>query len=216
MTKKRNVLKRSLLCALFTICGVSSAMIFNNHSNSAYEVKYDSHVAYKINDTICINALKTQIRDKKMDSIKAELKKEVKNYIEMVAPKAESVLLSDIFVEKALEHDLDLCFMTAQTQIETTFGTLGAGRPSSRRSLFGVKAPAYPSYERAVDHYIEVLHKWYLTNGRTEQDLMKHYVNNCGNRYAGSLSYEKHLSATYASIKKSTQIFNLQNAYKNI
>ena len=84
----------------------------------------------------------------------------------------------------------------AQTELETNYGTLGAGRETSKRSLFGIgvykgsKHKGYPNYEIAVEEYILLLKKLYLSNTRTEQTLLKKYTTKSGSRYAGSMSYE--------------------------
>ncbi len=104
--------------------------------------------------------------------------------------------------------------MMAQTQIETCYGTTGAGRESSRRSMFGVIQKRYPNYEDAINHYCEVLKKYYLVKGKTEQHLMTKYVTGTGGRYAGNPRYEIELRTAYNHIKRTTNIYSLQEEYK--
>lgn len=148
------------------------------------------------------------------DSIKNELILEVENYIFSRFPKAHETIPTSI-VENGLEHEVDILFMMAQTQIETHFGTLGAGRETSRRSLFGVAIRKYNSYSNAVVDYIAILKKNYLTRGRTEQHLMQKYTTRGGARYAENPRYEIELRGAYSDINKKTKIKLLQDEYRN-
>lgn len=121
--------------------------------------------------------------------------------------------LAEYLVDNALEHNIDLCFMMSQTKIETGFGTAGAGRESSRRSLFGVIKKRYSTYDEAIEDYCQLLKKSYLVKGRTEQDLMRRYVTGSGYRYAGNPNYEQELSRTYKEIVNSTDLKILQAEY---
>ena len=145
----------------------------------------------------------------KKENLKLDLINEVDSYIRKYFPKAPSNL-ADILVANAIEHDFDLCFMMAQTQIETGFGTAGAGRTSSRRSLFGV-CKRYKNYENAVDDYCRLVNKSYLGSKRTIHDLMRNYITLGGARYAGNRSYEKELKRQYNVIKSNTKISKMQS-----
>lgn len=146
------------------------------------------------------------------DSLKKELILEVSTYINRQTPKSNS-FIPKYLVQAGLNNNIDICFMMAQTQIETNFGTLGAGRETSRRSMFGVANKKYQNYEQAVNHYCKILKKHYLTNGRTEQHLMSKYVTTRGGKYAQNPNYEKELKIAYAHIKKTTNIKSLQKKY---
>jgi hypothetical protein len=110
----------------------------------------------------------------------------------------------------------------SQTQLETNYGTVGAGRENSKRSLFGVgiyegtTMKAYPNYDVAVQSYIDLLKKSYLVKGRDEHFLMNNYINSSGYRYAEDLTYEAKLKQTYNTIKRNTKIHALQLEYGNI
>jgi flagellum-specific peptidoglycan hydrolase FlgJ len=146
------------------------------------------------------------------DSIKNEIIQEVAKYIKTKTSKSHE-FIPKYLVHAGLSNNIDICFMMAQTQIETNYGTLGAGRESSRRSMFGVIKRNYPDYESAINHYCEVLKKYYLVKGRTEQHLMTKYVTSKGGKYAGDPNYEKSLKTAYNSIKRSTKIYSLQQEY---
>ena len=117
-------------------------------------------------------------------------------------------------VDYSLKYNIDLCFMMAQTTIETGFGTAGAGRPSSRHSLFGV-CKRYSNYNNAIEDYCKLLRRSYLGDSKTEHDLMKNYVTLGGARYAGGRGYERDLSAEYKRIRNRTQIYELWTELKN-
>ena len=149
------------------------------------------------------------------DSIKKELIEQVENYIYRSFPKTHKTIPTKL-VEIGLEKEVDILFIMAQTQIETSFGTAGAGRESSRRSLFGVAKRKYSSYNDAIDDYVAILKKSYLTRGRTEQDLMRRYTTVSGYKYAGNPNYEAELRNTYSIIKKRTDIKELQDKYRKL
>lgn len=115
--------------------------------------------------------------------------------------------IAKTIINIALENDIDICFILAQGTIETHLGTTGIGR--TRKSIFGVYK-TYPSYEACINDYARILKKWYLTRGRNEHDLMKHYVTTGGARYAGNPNYETKLKKKYLEIKKNTNLHDLQ------
>lgn len=139
-------------------------------------------------------------------NLKSSLITEVENYIENYSQKSRKDIAHHL-VEKALDNDIDICFILAQAQCETAFGAVGIGK--SRNSLFGVYR-TYDSYNHCIDDYISILKSSYLVNGKTEQDLLKNYTNYRGARYAQSTTYECHLSKTYAAIRNSTCIYGMQ------
>ena len=146
------------------------------------------------------------------DSIKKKLIEEVEGYIYKGFPKTNKTIPQSI-VEKGLENNVDIIFMMAQTQIETSFGLAGAGRETSRRSLFGVALRKYGSYDEAIGDYVDILKKKYLVNGKTEKHLMNNYVTKGGSRYAGNPKYEVELRSAYNRIRSKTKIKTLQTEY---
>lgn len=175
----------------------------------------DNHInSYKIYDDNDIN-IETPVINKEYDSTYVAVLKVTANYINKQAPKAHNDL-PKYLLDAALEYDIDLCFMMAQTQLETNFGTLGAGREKSRRSLFGVYMKKYTSYEYAIDDWCNLLNKSYLGKGRTEEHLMNSYTSHSGKRYAENPSYEISLKSTYKSIVKSTGLKQMQTELKNM
>jgi flagellum-specific peptidoglycan hydrolase FlgJ len=161
------------------------------------------------------------IKQLQKDSIKTELINSVAEYIKTTAPKCHDSIPT-YMVKHALIYDIDLCFMMGQTQLETNFGTAGAGRETSKRSLFGVHIypntpfKGYKNYDVAVEDYCKLLRKSYLVKGRDEHYLMNNYINRSGNRYAGSTNYETSLRINYRKIKSTTNIEELQEMYNSI
>ena len=211
MSRKKKF-KRILLCALLIsllLLSMTNIIKLNDNNNLVVMCDNDSIKTY---DSVALYQL---TQDLKKDSLKNELINETDYYISSITSKAHDSL-PEYIVENALIHNIDIMFMLAQTQIETTFGTAGAGRESSRRSLFGVAIKRYSNYEHAVNDYCDILKKYYLTKGRTEQNLMRKYTTTSGSRYAGNPNYENELRNTYNIINKNTQLAKLQNEYKLI
>ena len=207
MSRKKKF-KRVLLCALLI-----SLPFIQSLTGNANDVNDNKQVVMCVNnDTIGLDTVVFGQIISPKDSIKNELIDEVETYIFDNFPKAHKDVPS-LIVENGLEHNIDILFIMAQTQQETGFGTLGAGREKSRRSLFGVAVRKYTNYENAVVDYIQILKKSYLTKGRTEQHLMKRYVTTNGGRYASDPNYEATLRKTYNDISKKTNIKELQIKY---
>lgn len=169
-------------------------------------------------DTVTVVVDSAAIIEAERNMIKDSLIAEVTYYINKQANGAHPKLPT-IIVEKCLQHDLDICFAMAQTELETNYGTLGAGRETSKRSLFGVgvykgsKHKGYPNYEIAVEDYILLLKKYYLSNTRTEQTLLKKYTTKSGLHYAEAGRYEVNLRRIYYTIRNNTNIYNTQLRY---
>lgn len=149
---------------------------------------------------------------------KSKLVKEVKAYIDSVAP--TSSLTGYAIVDCAERYDLDIKFVLAQGQIESYFGTTGMAVKTN--SVFNVGAYDSTSYDNingkfkykhpdySIEPYMQLLYRDYITSTKTELDLMAKYVNKNGQRYASNANYENDLLKVYKSIDKSTRITELQ------
>jgi uncharacterized FlgJ-related protein len=162
----------------------------------------------------------------KYNATKLELVNEVDNYIKNVA--TQSSLDGYVIVEECMNSGIDICFVLAQGENESHFGTTGLARKTN--SVFNVYAFDGQSHEQisekgkykhpnySVAPYIELLKNDYLVGGKTEYDLMDgEYVNKNGSRYASSETYEKALLAKYTKIRQNTKIDSLSqetNKYK--
>ena len=170
--------------------------------------------------------VQTCVHTLKYNAAKLELVNEVDNYIKSVA--SQSSLDGYVIVEECLNNSIDICFVLAQGESESHFGTAGLARRTN--SVFNVYAFDGHSHEQisekgkykhpnySVAPYIELLKNDYLVNGKTEYDLMDgEYVNKHGKRYASSETYEKALLTKYTKIRQSTKIDSLSqetNKYK--
>jgi hypothetical protein len=212
MSRKKKF-KRVLLCALLISLPLIQTLSGRTNDNVNDNQKVEMCIT---TDTMNENtAVLGQSIVSPKDSIKNELIDEVENYIFNNYPRTHKDVPT-LIVENGLENDIDILFMMAQTQQETGYGNYGAGRESSRRSLFGVAVRRYNNYETAIVDYIKILKKSYLTKGRTEQHLMQRYVTTGGARYAGDRNYEATLRKTYQKISQQTRIKELQKIYKNM
>lgn len=209
-TKFKRFKKIIFTITAFLFITIGSSQLSWCCNNNSYN-HINSDKIYDVND---IN-IETPIINKEYDSTYAAVLKATANYINKQAPKAHNDL-PKYLLDAALEYDIDLCFMMAQTQLETNFGTLGAGREKSRRSLFGVYTKKYTSYEYAIDDWCNLLNKSYLGKGRTEEHLMNSYTSHSGKRYAENPSYEISLKSTYKIIVKSTGLKQMQTELKNM
>jgi len=148
------------------------------------------------------------------DSIKLSLVDEVDNYIANVAK--TSALNGLVVVNKCLEYDVDICFVLAQGEQESHFGTQGLARKTN--SVFNVFAfdghdynminsnGKYTHPNDCVEPYLKLLKRDYLVDGKTEYDMLKKYVNKHGQRYASSPEYEKILFDKVNKIRTNTNI----------
>ena len=150
---------------------------------------------------------------------KCELVKEVKEYIDSVAP--SSSLNAIAVVEKCEQYDLDLKFVLSQGHIESNFGTTGMAKKTNSvwnvgaydnmtvEMINGKHKYKHPDY--SIEPYMQLLYKDYITNTKTELDLMAKFVSKHGSRYASNPNYEQLLLAQYKYIDKTTNITYLQN-----
>ena len=154
---------------------------------------------------------------------KTTLVREVQNYIDKVAP--TSNLRGYAIVDECEKYNVEICFVLAQAEIESHFGTKGLG--SKFNNVFNVdvhdkvkgknnmnKNYIYTYPNESIEPYLQLLTSNYLVN-KLESDLLVKYVNVNGARYASDPNYEEKLRAKYNSIVSSTQIEYLQGQMRN-
>ena len=200
MNKKEKFKKILLFALMFLLPLISINAATIDSNNYAYG---------SINTEIGVNNNPTK------ESIIESINKEAITFVKKYYPNCPDII-STYIVKKGLENDIDICFMLAQTQLETSFGKAGNGRTTSRHSLFGVEKRHYSNYVEAINDYVKLLKTSYLVKGRTEQNLLKNYVNKGGYRYAGNPNYEVSLRKHYNTICNVTKIKSLQNQYKKL
>lgn len=150
---------------------------------------------------------------------KCELVKAVKVYIDSVAP--TSSLNAYAVVDKCEQYDLDVKFVLAQGHLESHFGTTGMAAKTN--SVFNVGAydnttieeingkHKYKHPDYSIEPYMQLLYKDYITDKKTELDLMAKFVTKRGGRYASNPNYEHQLFNIYKEIEKTTNITKLQD-----
>lgn len=153
---------------------------------------------------------------------KCALVNEVQNYINSVAP--SSNLRGYALVEECEKYGVDICFVLSQAEIESHFGTKGIA--SKLNSVFNVGIYDGKTAEEidnkykfdypneSIEPYLKLLNERYLVN-KTEQDLMKKFVDINGNRYASNPNYENMISDKYKYITENTKIVEYCNMMKS-
>ena len=129
----------------------------------------------------------------------------IDSYIREIAP--SSVMNGITFVNKCDEHNMDLFFVIAQAQVESSFASKGLGQKMN--SAFNVKAydgkgskhmDKYHHPDESIEPYMVLVKKYYMGDSNTEMDLMNNYVNFEGKRYATNPDYESMMLSTYKKL----------------
>lgn len=157
------------------------------------------------------------------DSLKLALANEVDRYIQKVSNRG-SALSGLVIIDECLNYDIDLCFVLAQGEQESHFGTQGLARKTN--SVFNVYAYDGQSYNAinaggkykhpndCVEPYLALLKRDYLVKGKTENDLLNRFVNAGGHRYASAPNYEQILVNKISNIRNTTDIDSLYQALR--
>ena len=204
-----------VVCAIvFIIVFVGGSFLFKFFIDKEIEKnKYHSYTRYEIY---------TEMNQLTYDSIKSVLVEQVNSYIQQSAP--TSALDGLVVVNNCINYDIDICFVLAQGEIESHFGTKGLARKTN--SVFNVyafdgkelheinKNGKYKHPDDSVEPYIELLKREYLVENKTEYDMLKKYVNYRGNRYASAPDYEQKLSSKIEKIQQTTDIENTYQLLK--
>ena len=154
---------------------------------------------------------------------KTMLTREVQAYIDKVAP--PSNVRGYAVVDECEKYGVDICFVLAQAEIESHFGTKGLG--SKFNNVFNVdvhdkikgkkdmnKKYIYQYPNQSIEPYLQLLTTKYLVN-KLESDLLIKYVDINGSRYATDIDYEAKLRSKYNSIVDNTNIVKLQGMVRN-
>lgn len=146
----------------------------------------------------------------------------VDSYIKEIAP--SSVMNGITFVNKCDEYNMNLFFVIAQAQIESSFATKGLGQKMN--SAFNVKAydgkgskymDTYDHPDDSIEPYIILVKKNYMGDSKTEMDLMNNYVNFEGKRYATNPDYEEMMLSTYKKlINRYDKVYDEYLKYKTL
>ena len=153
---------------------------------------------------------------------KSALVNEVQNYITSIAP--NSNLRGYAIVEECEKYNVDICFVLAQGEIESHFGTKGIA--SKLNCVFNVGIYDNKTSEEieskykfdcpneSIGPYLNLLNERYLVN-KTEQDLMKKFVDVNNKRYASDTDYETKISSKYKLIEENTKISEYYNMMRS-
>ena len=146
----------------------------------------------------------------------------VDSYIKEIAP--SSVMNGITFVNKCDEYNMNLFFVIAQAQVESSFATKGLGQKMN--SAFNVKAydgkgskymDKYDHPDDSIEPYIILVKKNYMVDSKTEMDLMNNYVNFEGKRYATNPDYEEMMLSTYKKlIDRYDKVYDEYLKYKTL
>ena len=199
----------SSIALSFGIVNFSNIIVLKDH----HVEKYDKYTyAYD-----CMKEAEVTYWDYKVALIN-----EVQNYITQIAP--TSNLRGYALVEECEKYNIDICFVLAQGEIESHFGTKGIA--SKLNSVFNVGIYDGKTTEEidnkykfdypneSIEPYLKLLIDRYLIN-KTEEDLMKKFVDKDGKRYASNPNYEIMVSERYKFITENTKIIELYNQVKN-
>lgn len=218
--KKRNIknLSTKYLQVLFVLLAAGTVLLAPQaFTSSGVEV-----------DSVAIKQLiyEAKVRDLqlKTDLAKTMLANEISKYINKVAPKSKLNSLN--IIDLCDKYDVDIRLVLAQGHIESHFGTKGTAKRTN--SVFNVGAYdghsankqikngygfTHPDY--SVEPYLKLLKSRYLVNNKTEQDLLKRFVDKNGNRYASTPQYESYLRAKWRHFDNQTNISKTYNEYNN-
>lgn len=211
---KKNVKRSTVISLVFIVLFIFCSTFYNGNATNITMVKQIQMNGDKLLNTRIVDTTKQNIDTTKIFKLRLNLIREVDNFIRNDFPTAPH-RIAELLVDNGLNHDLDICFMMTQTQLETGYGTAGIGRNSSRKSLFGVMKRKYSTYDDATNDYCNLLKKSYLGNKRTTNDLMQNYVTLSGYRYCVKRDYESKFRKQYNVIRK-TNIYDLQNQIRKL
>lgn len=210
--KKYSKQSFSLLVIAFLIVGMY-LIVYSCFEKAGYD-RYHFYSSYEIFQ---------ETNHLRYDSLKLQLSNEVDKYIAQVSGNS-SALNGLVVVDRCIENDIDICFVLAQGEQESHFGTQGLARKTN--SVFNVYAFDGHDYNKinsngkynhpndCVEPYIALLKRDYLVDGKTEYDMLHKYVNKNGARYASAETYEQSLLDKMTKIKSNTEIDNLYQSLR--
>ena len=199
----------SSIALSFGIVNFSNIIVLKDH----HVEKYDKYTyAYD-----CMKEAEVTYWDYKVALIN-----EVQNYITQIAP--TSNLRGYALVEECEKYNIDICFVLAQGEIESHFGTKGIA--SKLNSVFNVGIYDGKTTEEidnkykfdypneSIEPYLKLLIDRYLVN-KTEDDLMRKFVDINNKRYASNPNYEVMISERYKFIVENTKIAEYHDMMKS-
>jgi len=146
---------------------------------------------------------------------KAKLVEEINKFMGEVRHHNVNSILVLKYAEK---YEIDVRMFLTQGYIESHYGTKGlATRTNSVCNVGawddGTITHRYKHPNESIEPYFKLLATNYLVN-KTEQDLLKNFVDKNGNRYASYQFYEQELKIIWDKIDKTTKIDSLLQVYR--
>lgn len=133
--------------------------------------------------------------------------------------KATNHNISPILVVKyADKYDIDIRLFLTQGLLESHYGTKGLARKT--HSVCNVGAwddgtitHRYSHPDESIEPYFKLIKEQYLVD-KTEDALLKNFVNKQGNRYATYPYYEQELQRYWRQINETTPLDSLLEVYR--
>jgi hypothetical protein len=213
-TIPKNYYVYTALIGIIILLSIQCFINISNKGGSNGSEQYHQYTSYEIYQE------SNQLR---YDSLKLALANEVDRYIQKVSNRG-SALSGLVLIDECLHYDIDLCFVLAQGEQESHFGTQGLARKTN--SVFNVYAYDGQSYNainaggkykhpnNCVAPYLSLLKRDYLVKGKTENDLLNRFVNARWQRYASAPNYEQALVNKITNIRNTTDIDSLYQALR--
>ena len=185
----RQVLKYVILGVFFGLISLAVHMISTAKERHYFEKNYVFEI-YRQNLELDYYGAKDTLVDA------------IDSYIREIAP--SSVMNGIAFVNKCNEYNMDLFFVIAQAQVESSFATKGLGQKTN--SAFNVKAydgkgskhmDKYHHPDESIEPYMILIKKYYMGDSKTEMDLLNNYVDLNNKRYASNTDYETMMLTAY-------------------
>lgn len=147
---------------------------------------------------------------------KAKIVNEVDRFMK---DKAINHNVSPILVVKyADKYDIDIRLFLTQGLLESHYGTKGLARKT--HSVCNVGAwddgtitHRYSHPDESIEPYFKLIKEQYLVD-KTEDTLLKNFVNKQGNRYATYPYYEQELQRYWRQINETTPLDSLLEVYR--
>ena len=156
---------------------------------------------------------------------RADLVKSIDSVIRVCAP---TTCMNGLEILNQCErYSVDLFFVLAQGHIESHFGTKGMAVKTN--SVFNVMAfdgakydsinprGKYKHPDLSIEPYLKLIKNKYLSNNRSELDLMHEFIDINGKRYASAEDYEINLTNLYKYYLDDTRLmqsYKIYNKYK--
>ncbi len=180
-----------------------------------------NHNLTSIENIMCVDAVGKEI----IRCIDEYINVVVKNHAK--SSKASSPISGKSLFEQCMKYDVDVCFVLAQAQLESHFGTSGQSvitkcvwsvGAHDNRSTDDMKRRGltFSNPNESIRPFLKELTSNWMGGDTTEYDLMKSYINKDGKRYASDLQYEEKLTCVYNKIKNNTRIYELMQLYKKL